>query len=53
MDEATTRTQRYEHGRAVLEAVDGTAGVNVIESLREDNYVADSIDAEATDCERE
>ena len=35
MDKATTRTQRYEHGRAVLEAVDGTAGVNVIESLRD------------------
>lgn len=26
---------------------------DVIESLRSDNYVADSIDAEATDCERE
>lgn len=33
MNEATTRTERYEHGLAVLDAVDGTAGVNVINAL--------------------
>lgn len=35
MSEATTREHRYEHGRAVLDAIDGTAGANVIESLRD------------------
>lgn len=33
MNEATTRTERYEHGLAVLDAVDGTAGANVINAL--------------------
>ena len=35
MPDATTREERYEHGRAVLDAVDGTAGANVIESLND------------------
>jgi 4-carboxymuconolactone decarboxylase len=35
MSEATTREERYEHGRAVLDAVDGTAGANVIDSLKD------------------
>jgi len=35
MTEATTREERYEHGRAVLDAVDGTAGAKVIESLND------------------
>lgn len=30
---ASTREERYEHGRAILDAVDGTAGANVIASL--------------------
>jgi 4-carboxymuconolactone decarboxylase len=33
MSETTTREQRYEHGRSVLDEIDGAAGVNVIESL--------------------
>ena len=35
MNEATTRQERYDHGRAVLDAVDGTAGANVIGSLKD------------------
>jgi len=35
MNEATTRQERYDHGRAVLDAVDGTAGANVIASLKD------------------
>lgn len=35
MPDATTREERYEHGRTVLDAVDGTAGANVIESLND------------------
>ena len=34
-------------------AIEAYTVEDVIESLRDDNYVADSIDAEATDCERE
>lgn len=30
---ASTREERYEYGRAVLDAVDGAAGANVIASL--------------------
>ena len=33
MTETTERQQRFEHGRAVLEAVDGEAGTNVINAL--------------------
>ncbi|HEY9311162.1 carboxymuconolactone decarboxylase family protein [Williamsia sp.] len=33
MSETTTREQRYDHGRSVLDAIDGAAGVNVIEAL--------------------
>ena len=35
MSEATTREDRYDHGRAVLDAVDGTAGVNVVDALKD------------------
>lgn len=35
MADATTREERYEHGRTVLDAVDGTAGANVIDSLKD------------------
>ena len=35
MAEATTREERYEHGRMVLDAVDGTAGRDVIDSLKD------------------
>ncbi|MER7212179.1 carboxymuconolactone decarboxylase family protein [Streptosporangium sp. NPDC000239] len=35
MGESTTREERYEHGLAMLDAVDGTAGANVIESLKD------------------
>jgi 4-carboxymuconolactone decarboxylase len=35
MSEAITREERYEHGRAVLDAIDGAAGANVIESLED------------------
>jgi 4-carboxymuconolactone decarboxylase len=35
MSEATTREERYHHGRAVLDAVDGAAGANVIASLED------------------
>ncbi|KRC66140.1 4-carboxymuconolactone decarboxylase [Aeromicrobium sp. Root236] len=33
MTEQTERQQRFEQGKAVLDAVDGAAGANVIESL--------------------
>jgi 4-carboxymuconolactone decarboxylase len=33
MSEPTTREERYDHGRAVLEAVDGAAGARVVDSL--------------------
>jgi 4-carboxymuconolactone decarboxylase len=33
MVESTERKQRFEHGKAVLDAIDGTAGANVIDSL--------------------
>ena len=33
MSETTTREQRYDHGRSVLDEIDGAAGVNVIEAL--------------------
>ena len=35
MDEATSRQERYDRGRAVLDAVDGDAGARVIESLKD------------------
>ncbi|MDQ6936419.1 MAG: carboxymuconolactone decarboxylase family protein [Actinomycetota bacterium] len=35
MNEASTRKDRYEHGRTVLDAIDGTAGVTVIDSLKD------------------
>lgn len=35
MDEATSRQERYDRGRAVLDAVDGDAGARVIESLQD------------------
>ncbi|MFF4415881.1 carboxymuconolactone decarboxylase family protein [Streptosporangium sp. NPDC001559] len=35
MGESTTREERYEHGLAMLHAVDGTAGANVIEALKD------------------
>jgi 4-carboxymuconolactone decarboxylase len=35
MSETTTREERYEQGRAVLDAVDGSAGANVIDSLKD------------------
>jgi 4-carboxymuconolactone decarboxylase len=33
MTETTQRQQRFEHGKAVLDAVDGEAGANVIDAL--------------------
>jgi 4-carboxymuconolactone decarboxylase len=33
MNDATTRAERFAHGMAVLDAVDGEAGANVIASL--------------------
>lgn len=33
MTETTERQQRFEHGKAVLDAIDGTAGANVINAL--------------------
>lgn len=33
MSDTTTRAERYEHGRGVLDAIDGAAGAKVIESL--------------------
>ncbi|MFI2754547.1 carboxymuconolactone decarboxylase family protein [Cellulomonas sp. P22] len=35
MSESTTREERYERGRKVLDAIDGTAGTNVIDSLKD------------------
>lgn len=35
MDEAETREERYARGKAVLDAVDGDAGANVIEALKD------------------
>lgn len=35
MTEATTREDRYAHGRDVLEAIDGEAGVNVVQALQD------------------
>jgi len=35
MHEATTRQERHDHGRAVLDAVDGAAGANVIDALKD------------------
>ncbi len=35
MSETTTREERYEQGRTVLDAVDGMAGANVIDSLKD------------------
>jgi len=35
MNDATTREQRYDHGRSVLDAVDGTAGENVLDALKD------------------
>jgi len=35
MTEATTREDRYNHGMSVLDAIDGTAGINVIKSLQD------------------
>jgi len=31
----TTREERYEHGRSVLDSIDGQAGVDVIDSLKD------------------
>ena len=33
MTETTGRQQRFEHGKAVLDAIDGEAGANVIDAL--------------------
>lgn len=33
MTETTERQRRFEHGKEVLEAIDGTAGVKVIDAL--------------------
>jgi Carboxymuconolactone decarboxylase family len=33
MTEMTERQQRFEHGKAVLDAIDGPAGANVIDAL--------------------
>jgi 4-carboxymuconolactone decarboxylase len=35
MSDAMTREERYDHGRTVLDAIDGTAGANVIASLQD------------------
>ena len=35
MNDATTREQRYDSGRSVLDEIDGQAGVNVIDSLKD------------------
>jgi 4-carboxymuconolactone decarboxylase len=35
MSETTTREERYDHGRAVLEAIDGPAGARVVDSLED------------------
>lgn len=33
MSESTTREERYDHGRAMLDAIDGAAGANVLAAL--------------------
>ena len=33
MTETTQRQQRFEHGKSVLDAIDGAAGANVIDAL--------------------
>lgn len=35
MNPAQTRDQRYDHGRAILDSIDGTAGANVIDALKD------------------
>lgn len=35
MNDTTTREERYEHGRSVLDSIDGQAGVDVIDSLKD------------------
>ncbi len=35
MTEAPTRAERYAHGRAVLDAIDGAAGANVVDALQD------------------
>jgi 4-carboxymuconolactone decarboxylase len=35
MNEATTRQERHDHGRAVLDAVDGVAGAAVVDALKD------------------
>jgi 4-carboxymuconolactone decarboxylase len=35
MSDVTTRGDRYEHGRSVLDAIDGAAGAKVIDSLKD------------------
>lgn len=35
MSEATTREERYEHGRQMLDSIDGEAGAKVLESLQD------------------
>jgi 4-carboxymuconolactone decarboxylase len=35
MPNATTRQERYDRGRTVLDAVDGTAGASVIDALKD------------------
>jgi 4-carboxymuconolactone decarboxylase len=35
LSEATTREDPYDHGRTVLDAVDGTAGANVVDALKD------------------
>jgi 4-carboxymuconolactone decarboxylase len=35
MSESTTRQDRHNHGRAVLDAVDGAAGAKVIDALKD------------------
>ena len=35
ISQATTREDRYRYGMSVLDSIDGTAGVNVIESLKD------------------
>ncbi|MEV4093953.1 carboxymuconolactone decarboxylase family protein [Streptosporangium saharense] len=33
MSESTTREERYDHGREMLDTIDGTAGANVLAAL--------------------
>lgn len=35
MDQPQIREQRYDDGRAILDSIDGTAGANVIDSLKD------------------